>query len=360
MTEEYINAYIENLLRLEMGGSISEEDINYLLESHLANCPTKLYKYRECNANNLQVLRNNSIYIPFASQFLDPFDYTVKMDYSSLSDGTCMDIIDSIIYYQLKQVCSSNGIAINYSKSDIKAIREKYFSSDGTFLEDEYDKHPIEGVELKAILDALSTAYHYAKENEPAAYAFLTSKMNDLLNACRASRNADLVYCFSEDGNCPSMWEKYAQYYQGYCIEYDLSSWREKSLEEKKLLVRLLPTIYYQKEKPGIPLSRYLKVAADKIYGNVKEIPMELYIDTNKQMLWKSHDYDYENEWRLVCSFVDKQIFKFSFVSAIYMGKDIQETNIKQLQGISKELGVPLYKQSLNFYTNSYVYEKYD
>ena len=77
----------------------------------------------------------------------------------------------------------------------------------------------------------------------------------------------------------------------------------------------------------------------------------------NKQLLRKQSDYDYEKEWRFAIKNEDNHLQPFSFVSAIYMGKDILEKDITHLKVIAKKLKVPLYKQTLNYIGNRYNYD---
>ena len=167
------------------------------------------------------------------------------------------------------------------------------------------------------------------------------------------------MYCISEDGNCPVMWENYAENYQGFCIEYDFSCWREKPIYSKILLLYLLPVLY-SKEKPRQDLLPAIQIAIEQYITQQKqEMPKQQIIDYNKQLLQKSTDYDYEREWRIALLYRGEQLVEFPFVSAIYMGKDIAENNIKHLQVIAKKLNVPLYKQDINYYTNRYEYKLY-
>ena len=132
MTEEYINKYIETLLGVGTIDITKEEVVDQLLDVHLKNCPQKLYKYRTCSRKNFKTLREGKIFMPFAKEFKDIFDNTVKFDLQEEADGIkkyLYDKIDEFILVSINRQLASIGLQINCTIEEVKEIREKYFTN---------------------------------------------------------------------------------------------------------------------------------------------------------------------------------------------------------------------------------------
>ncbi len=157
--------------------------------------------------------------------------------------------------------------------------------------------------------------------------------------------------------NVNSLWENYASNYTGYCIEYDFRKCRELGFEDYKSLLFLLPIIY-KKKKPIFDVTPFIDIAMRQHFYGEKEalMPKELQLAINMQLLYKSADYSYEQEWRLIGDKRRGNLQLFPFVSAIYIGKDIAPKNENKIKAIALELGVPVLKQQLNSFSNRLEY----
>ena len=327
--------------------------------------PKKLYKYRTCNRQNFKALKEKQIYMPCADEFKDPFDYTLNFDLSKQTEELERFFkanIDQMVFIGIQGLLKKVGTRYSeFSLKDVKFIRENYFLEDGTCLEEKFEKEIVsrgKSTEVSLYKRAKEFISTFVIDNETKIHEMAESMAKKINEMSRRPREKSLVYCMTEDKSCGPMWENYADGYTGFCIEYDFSNWEDKPFYEIKNLIYLLPVIYL-KEKPVFNMELFFELATRQfVFGEKigKNIPLQ--IDLNKQLLRKQIDYDYEKEWRFSIKNEGNHFQPFSFVSAIYMGKDILEKDIKHLKVVAKKLKIPLYKQILNCFGNEFGYEE--
>lgn len=363
ITEKYIDNYFKYILDNQVELSINEGMVRKVLATHLTNIPKgKLYKYRTCSRKNFKTLRDGNIFMPPASGFSDIFDYTLNMDLSQ-----DIDRIQEWFLAHLKEFAWHIILKPRLQKYVADLITYEDFSN-------AYEKH-IDGVDNFEQEIFEMDLERLASEPEKQLYASVASKLQDIKNdkdgeltkICKNilytlnqakiyPRSRSLVYCMSEDVNCAPMWENYSGYYTGFCIEYDFTNLESYKFEDIKNLIYMLP-VQYTIEKPHFDAFPFFVAAIHEfVFEERAEFDQEMYIALNKQLLYKSTDFDYEKEWRFSIKNNDNNIQPFPFVSGIYMGKDIKENNIKHLKVIAKKLKVPLYQQQVNIHTNKFEY----
>ena len=365
MNESYINNHYDFLLKNRERLKTDEKMVRGLLEDHLLYVPQKLYKYRTCNRNNFSALKNEQIYMPSAIDFKDPFDYTFNFD--TKKQGAKFkeffyDNLDKIIFATIKDILPQIN-AKKFTQSYIKNILDNYFLKDGTCLNKKFEeevvsKGTVEERGAYKIIKGYVT--NFLQENSPNMESLAEKIVESIEEMSDSPRQNYLVYCLTEDKSSGPMWENYANNYQGFCVEYDFSDWKSKSFVDIKNLIFLLPVIY-SKKKPSFNVDEFFELAVKKHFfkediGRNIELDREL----NKQLLRKQKDYDYEKEWRFSIKNEGCNLQPFPFVSAIYMGKDISQQNIKHLKVVAKKLKIDLYQQKLSTMKNRFRYEKVD
>lgn len=362
ITEEEYNKYFDYLINNQAELNCDEQKTRELLSAHLKNIPDgKLYKYRTCNRINFNTLKTQQIFMPAATSFKDVFDYTLNFDVVKEAENLkkwLVEHLDDFIYNSLSNYLKNNGINSNVTKDQIERIHKTYFTEEGEIIKNKFiryinAKQP--GMGLKIYDKIVGTIEVYSKEFskdlEKMCLGILASIRNDNYKV----REKSLVYCLTEDKSNGPMWENYADNYTGFCIEYDFNRLDNKKFADIKNLVYLLP-ISYVKEKPIFSLIPFLEIAMGEFFGKNSEMPNEMLVEINKQLLRKDFLYSYEKEWRFSIKNEQNHLQSFPFASAIYMGKDITTVNEKHLKVIAKKLGVPLYKQILNFSGNNFDY----
>lgn len=364
ITEEYIDNYFEILIKNNDKLKNDETFVRKLLTQHLAQIPNgKLYKYRTCNRKNFKVLRENNIYIPSADSFKDTFDYTLNIELGGSLDKVhtfiCKNTKRLMWHMVLKSPQKSYFENVLYEQ--YKREIDKYVTDDGELLIKRYEKDlDIHGNSAdKKFYKSLSVQISQIMNNEHGQLDKIgNSVLNELNRSKFSPRKLSLIYCMTEDKNSAPMWENYAGGYQGFCIEYDFSNLEKKSFREIKNLVYLSPVIYKDK-KPYLDMFPFFKMSVEEYIFNEKlSYDHSLQVEINRQLLYKHIDYAFEKEWRFAIKNENNFVQPFPFVSAIYMGKDITENNIKHLKVIAKKLRVPLYKQKVNQLLNTLDFEE--
>lgn len=363
MDERYLDKYYKILFEKQDRLKTDEKLLRETLASHLSYVPNKLYKYRSCNRNNFNTLKNGQIYMPCANDFKDPFDYTLNFDLSKQTEEIASFLkenLDQIVFKGLQKIIKRFGLRTpDFTIQDVQYARKNYYLEDGTFLEEKFPKEIVakcnstEKLLYKKAQELIST---FTENNGLKLHELAENMAQKINEMSRQPREQSLVYCMTEDNSCGPMWENYADGYKGFCIEYDFSTWQNKPFDEVKNLIYLFPVIYL-KEKPVFNMVPFFEIATKQNFlGEKIDDNISLQIDLNKQLLRKSSDYDYEKEWRFSIKNERNNFQPFSFVSAIYMGRDITENNIKHLKVIARKLKVPLYKQTLNYFCNEFKY----
>lgn len=115
------------------------------------------------------------------------------------------------------------------------------------------------------------------------------------------------VSCFSEVWDSILMWAHYANNYNGYCIEYDMSKVRDY------IIYNLYPVIY---EKNYIDITNYLI----NLNNNVGLICNTV----------KAEEWNYEKEWRII-EYVKRSFYLRKAVKAIYLGKNCSKDICKEI-----------------------------
>ena len=365
MDESYIDEHYKFLIENEERIRTDEGMVRKILASHLSHVPQKLYKYRTCNRQNFKALKDGQIYMPSANDFKDPFDYTLNFDLSKQTYEIAKffkDNLAQIVFVGMQDILKQKRIiAPKFTLKDVQFIIDNYFSKDGTCLEEKFEREILSnGNYADRVLYKKSKEFisDFKKDNEAKIYEIAEDMAQKINEVSRRPRTQSLVYCMTEDNASGPMWENYADGYSGFCVEYDLSTWQEKPFDEIKNLIYLLPIIYLD-EKPIFNMEPFFESAVkESVFGEKLDKNISLQIDLNKQLLRKQKDYDYEREWRFAIKNEGNNLQPFSFVSAIYMGKDISETNKKHLKVTAKKLKIPLHQQKLNYFGSKLRFEE--
>lgn len=150
------------------------------------------------------------------------------------------------------------------------------------------------------------------------------------------------ISCFSETPCSNLMWGHYADKHKGFCIEYDV----EKLTNELKLL---MPVVYTEK-----PFN-----ASDIL--DMRGIDDQLAILC--PALFKSKDWAYEKEWRIV-SFNrndEKEFYNVSnAITGVFLGfntfsKDVNN-EVDTLEKIANEMNIKIYRMERSYLSYDLVY----
>lgn len=377
MTKKNVEDYFEYLISHREQLKNDETALRSFLTKHFATLPEgKLYKYRACNKNNFDVLRNGQIYVPFAKEFSDEFDSLLKLDIAKNKSGYIKWIrqrVPKIAYVLVDKELKDRGVE---AKLELGLFYElsKYYDQNGLFqaekFKKDFEREVTRYFEEKDISDkekAIALVEESQKKITEAFRQFdvlhFEEGLNGLWHLLREGVRKRLqIYCLTYDKNNRKMWEDYADNRKGFCIEYDFRDLDKYSFEDLKKLLYLVP-VYYAKNQPYFNVQKLFDFVIDreidpKTNMNDYDIEKHLY----KALPYKHTDFACEKEWRLYVDNIkgetQNNIFDFPFISAIYMGHDVESVNEKRLKTIAKNLKIKLYKQEIDETENEYVFEQ--
>lgn len=157
----------------------------------------------------------------------------------------------------------------------------------------------------------------------------------------------DIVYmkCFSTNYNNTLMWSHYADENKGVCVEYDLSL-----LEHSNPIFKYVyPVIYENNRLFKLDIEEISEIVETQKWLNydIKENGIANYdvlLQTLLLFLFKSKDWEYENEWRIIYTKADLYLdnhtdfsnptIDFDCATGIYLGYRINseiKTNIIEI-----------------------------
>jgi hypothetical protein len=254
--------------------------------------PATLYKYRyfDSDGYHLNVLRNSSLYFSSFDKFNDPYDSTLKFDYTDDPPGT----------------------------------RKLGFQK---FLREIYPKAPIN--EIENLVDQRLKKINSSEDYFEEVANFQTLKNKDKYGICSLTPNPRNLL----------MWAHYSNNHAGFCVGIDAKKLLEEqySLIIKNMLLGLIK-IHYTENYPKI-----------NFFHSLNHPNSEAIIDL---LVTKSIEWKYEDEYRLLLIDKTNHELKFSqnIFSEIILGCNIKIKDKRNILSIIKinNLNIPVYQSILS------------
>ena len=335
---------------LPEGISIEERNERLLpLSKHIVEyIPLKLFRYRECSEMNLDAFNEDKLFAVTSDKFNDPYDCLFRYDKERLR----------------------NSIMMGMSKDVIYAIRE-HFRAGGDFpdlLKSLFDQELLNQAKM-SILNADDNTIEKGGEVIASMRQSYDENIDRLTEeAVKTVKLMTFIACFSEDIHSVTMWSHYANSHKGFALEYDTKAFRLKCqfcdrLKQcnKAAICNLYPVIY---QKQRYDATDFLGWYIGRSMGLPIKNPDTC--TSSKALLYKSPQWSYEKEWRLIVSklndFQDKSPVCIDHLrpTAIFYGQRISQINKKMLHLIAKEKGISEYQMYIDnkSYNYSVKYKK--
>lgn len=306
------------------------------------NVPTSLFRYRPCSEMNIDAFNEDKLYAITPDKFNDPYDSLFRYDKEGLR----------------------NSVLTCISKDFLVSMRD-YFRNGGNFPELLSSVLPHEFLDntRNYLINADDGLFEMIESNNGHIKELLSNKIDELTDkAVKSVRQMAYIACFSETIRSVTMWSHYADSHKGFSLEYDTSHFHLRCQNcdkvkhcNKAAVCNIYPVIYHRQRYDA---TDYLAWCIGRGIG----VPIKN-SDTfavGKCFLYKSPQWSYEKEWRLIVSkmndFQDKSpacIYNIR-PTAIYYGADIAPINRKMLHIIAKEKGIKEYQMYID--NKSYQY----
>ena len=306
--------YWKDALSKHIFSEASQSDIQMILKEKRAHIPTRLFKYREFNENNLESLRNSTTWCAAAATFNDPYDSSITLFWSP------QDLND--LFIKGLFLTPQYGLP----EPDPEMVKRVKQASDP---ETEYIKILCER-DSSQNFEQSTKAMKWAKGLVMEQFKKGVQLVNQIL------KHEYQISCFCQNLNSMPMWYHYADKYRGFVIEYNFVD----SDKYDSILSNLWPVIYSEKLFDMTP---FLKPVFDNKPKN-ELLPIFACIS-------KSIDWAYEKEWRLIIEnkSSDKgMLYPIPKANAVYIGKDTSAKNREKLLKIATSIDIAAYEMDLS------------
>ena len=310
----------KEFIKLFVDTKIPEKSLNKqklfqpVLSALLKVIPAQLYRYRTVNENTIDAFRRDMIFCSRPKDFNDPYDMSLIFPDLESIKKVETDYFEHILYM----------MNLLIFKNNFKSSRLKRLIPEDIMQEiPEIFKHKY---------DSPTQIY----QRHPRLANYLEGLYHHISDETEAIRNNNSYACFSESVTSITMWGHYADYHKGFVLSYDFKSLLEEGIQG----IMILPIIY---EKLRYDTANLLAWCIGKTLGfGVNRHDM---LDVVKCALYKSLDWEYEREWRLVNirnDYNDHPSIHYA-PKAIYYGTRISKGNRRLLHEIAIDKGIAEY-----------------
>ena len=287
--------------------------------------PQQLYRFRSINEYSLSAFDKDLIFFSRAKDFNDPYDTLISSNSFETIRQLPPEILSIFMNYVGEQLAKGVEIPNNIQNMFPKSS-------------------------LNQMLDYVKIHVNEAKCGKCKApdWQEIFVNLNTVVTDCeRDLRNSDSYACFSESIDSMTMWVHYADYHKGFALSYDM----RRLVQTKPNGLRIFPVIYSAVRYESTSLLGWS--TAQKIGIPMVHIDQ---LDKVKSALYKSLDWEYEREWRLINSIdCDSPHPSIEYPpTGIYYGSRISEINKKILHNIAVEKGLKEYEMYIDRSSSDY------
>lgn len=358
---EFIKANYKTTRALELLSEGKEEFLQEWISMVLNVIPQRLYRYRKCNKNNLNALKNKKAWFSNPSTWNDQIDVTVAYDIQKdikyldeHFDEYVLKFAFAFINKYIESFCEQKKFV---TADQVKEVYYSSFKDDNVFNPGRMTAY------LEPIVGWKPARQITVKTQEALAYTMSKEFKEKIINGFQKFlgfnnlRDKLLMYSLSETYNNNHQWAMYADSGAGFCIGYLITP---KNKKEKSLIPNLLP-VYYG-EKKTLSVSKMLDEALE---FSVRQERLEDLINQESENLYvslitKSPEWSGEQEWRF--SITEEQsngkLVDFNFAEAVYLGENISQYWKKRIISIAKEQKLKVYQRKMDSLKSHWVYEE--
>lgn len=306
------------------------------------NVPEKLYRFRRIDesGNAFNSFENGTISCCRPSCFSDKYDSMVFVDVDKE-----VEVIEGNLKRAMQHVLA-NIKARNPRIRAEKAARVCYMLEQGKG-------------EKEIIDEIMREDYAGFLEEARRELTLRQSRVRDSVVTAR-------IACFTEDVQSKYMWDRYADGYKGFALEYNLKEFFLKSYL-KSISAYVFPVIYSD-ERPDLTREEVNEFCLSmmKEKGWAKDMKWLIpFLDSNllspeKYFLYKDKEaYGHEKEWRILYYDLENrgdyiQLPDDGCLKAIYYGMEIKKDDYDRLHQIALNKGIKEYRVAIDNNSRKY------
>lgn len=334
----------EILEKVSIPETLSQEEwkasLSPIIEYTYSIMPSQLFRYRPCNEMQFDAFNNDRIYAVNAQMFNDPYDCLIRYNkdylYNSINQETSIEAIKKLRDHlnnggQLPELWESL-----YGEERVKVIKNIIRNT------------------TEESLERQASAFELNKKDFLNKIDIILKQSEEFL------RHNTFIACFSETVKSITMWSHYADSHKGFVLEYDFKNLNyrcntciQRDICNDRIIHNLYPIIYNNRRYDATSFVEYYLGLSLGLNAKIND--KMYYI---KAALYKSHQWQYEKEWRL---FLNKNSsIKSSCLyiqikpKAIYYGNNISTINKKILGDMAKTKGIKEYQMYIDTQSDRY------
>lgn len=306
-----------------------------------SNIPERLFRFRCDNTYNVISFEHNTIQLCSADMFSDKFDSVVYVDKDRIRQD-----IQAGFTWKFQKFCIDAVQQTGHLPENIKNL---YGTEVADSLKHLYTTMPEE--EIRVGLESVK------EQVLPKVLDNIYSVAVRQVNEARRDR-AIKIACFTEDIGSSYMWDRYANGYKGFALEYDLRGsviGAEVEDSDDALYPALYPVIYSDTKYDATEIASWNLVNDFCAITGTDAPPFPDLLHVYKQYLYKDgNGYSHEREWRLLCACKNMQDSDFleitpgNSMKAIYYGPYIADDIKTHLRMLAKRHGIKEYDVELD------------
>lgn len=312
--------WIDDYIKLQFPYNPDDMRIEEACQLKHQHIPDALFRYRSFNEYSLDNLMNEQERLSYPTEFNDPFDSRIKVDYGFISKTL-------FLHRTMDKMITQLGVSgVSVSKQEYEEIRQ---------LENPF--------------------YHFAKhiaqfdqnirgKEEEFAKAMSEITLQQIegvfSNYLVAFQTGYLVLCLSEVKDNILMWSHYANDHSGFCIEYNFQELGPYNPQSRLLC----PAVYTDELFDASQYILQPLLHGDHSFNNLFGI---------YPAISKSIDWSYEREWRIVFPLgpdasETQRFIKVPKPKALYVGVKAKSEDVEKLRKLATERSIPVYKMALS------------
>ena len=337
---------------LYLSNDSDEARLHSKVTTHLKYIPhKKLYRYRKCTEREMEILKENSIWVSNPEKFPDMFDATIPMPDRKYIEFDYPFFFEFEVAYEVLKKMAEEGEEIPEKDDLLMSMYETM----AKYSQEEINEKLIEifgEEEYKKMRSQKLPDIDFSKGINR------TKKFLDKLSA--SPRNSLAITSLTTRYDNRNMWENYAENYTGFCVEYNFAKGTSTTpLKSAWDILHLLPVKYYRKR----PLFDYTDILQRLVRADMKLEEFDLDIDEFLAQYYrfvtaKLYDYRAEQEWRLVMKQEYRGKYSFPYANKIFLGKGMLDENVQKMKDIANSINVSVYIQTVSTDGNSFEYKQ--
>lgn len=253
------------------------------------NVPERLFRFRSANLHSVMSFEHNTITLCSADLFQDKFDSTVYVDKEKIRRNVDL------------------GFDWDFQKSIIDEVRQTgHFPEALIPLFGEANAMHLASIYKAASGEEIVAGWEYGKELiRNYALDNISPLASQQISATRQNK-ATKIACFTEDIRSAYMWDKYADGYKGFALEYDLRGaimGEEAEDSAENVFPALYPVIYSDGKYDATEIASWNLVFPFYTTTGLSLPPFPDLLYWYKAFLYKdAAGYSHEREWRFMCT----------------------------------------------------------